>query len=383
MTNMAGTHQYGVHITTTAGCVAYRRDLSTGLVDATFDLSTISSNPLSLPLIDPTDGHFIVSIGVDADDVLHVSGNDHDDGTDHRYVSCPAAGFTTAANWTHHPGDFDSLGTGNPPGYTYNLFDRTSDGTLLWFLSQSEDRTNSVGRDWLGFKRVDSEWVPLVSDGHFAVTTADPDRVYMTGIECHPRLGQTDRVYVTGIWRMDDTDGDSQIEPWILYSDDLSTWRNIDGTSHTMPLTYADRTGATISTDPDYTQVRMGIAVDSEQRPYVVLKNGLSTDPEAYDIFVWLGSTWFGVPVSPLIGQIRPVAINGNLYLRHAQTGRVALKHQATGNLFRIGGPMQPGGIQPNHDPIRLRRHGIYSTCIGDGDTPVVYEYGNGVRRPT
>jgi hypothetical protein len=388
MSNVADTAQYGVHITTSGGGVVYRRSLSTGAVTDTFDLSTISSNPLSLPLDNQNDGHYGLSIGIDADDVIHIAGNDHDSqGTAQRYVSAPAAGFTTAGNWTHHPSDFASLATGGDNGgYTYYLFDRTSDGTLIWFMSQSESAASSIGRDWLGFKRVSGSWTALVSDGHFATCAGTPDRVYMNGVECYPRPGLSDRVFVYGIWRLTDTDPDTQEDPWLLYSDDLSTWRDIDGTAHTMPITYANRAGATITSAPAISAVqRLGIQIDpATGYPSIATRDGGTGDPEAYVRLYWDGAAWQSETISPLVGQISLVTIRGQRWIRHKhlQTAVTGLKNYATGATFRIGGPIIAGGIIPNHDPIRLRRHGIYSLCVGDGDIPVVYEYGNGVRRP-
>jgi Right handed beta helix region len=241
-------------------------------------------------------------------------------------------------------------------------------------------------------------WTP--TDGHFATTATSPpegeaNRVYVNGVHVEPNGGGAgiDRIHAYGCFRTNDSDADSQQAPWYLYCNNDGIWRNVDGTTHTMPLTWGNRTAALITSAPSFSRnTRMGVYVDPATGfPSVIVRNGNSvTDPAApsasYVRLSWNGTTWTTEEAAAgLSGELRDICIKGERWVRHGTSFRCALKHMASGKVIRIGGNVLTSGTvwSPNHCPVWLRERNIYAVNIGKGDTPVVYTFGNGAKLRT
>lgn len=388
---------YGAYIKTGGGAVAYRWHEPTNVYQ-TIDLSTVASNQLELPMFDLTDDHYSLVVGVDSQDNVFITGNHHDNLSSpakYHFLQCTnVSDFTNAASWaaasTAH---FINLATTPSAGnYTYSIFDRLTNGTLLHFMSQSEAPGNSRGRDWLAFKRVAGTWSALLaSGGHFATSAADDpqgttaDRVYINGIVVEPR-GANEYVHAWGIWRTEDELAASQQAPFYIYANasDLGTWyykRNGGDLAQTMPITWANRSTAEITSAPaTSTAIRLGIYIDPSTFYPAVTVRDINT--ATYKRLSWNGTAWASTDATARSGQPREFDIGGVLWVRHNTTGRVALTRVSDSKQILIGSNVVTAGenFSANPCPIWLRERGVFATCIGDGDTPLVFTLGNSVR---
>lgn len=395
---------YGVHIITSSDAVAFRWHEPTDTYQ-TILLSSVASNHLELPLFDPTDDHFCLAVGVDDQDNMFVAGNHHDHlggplggppTTTHVIRYNPASGsFTNSAAWsaasTAHYDGLDSEPGANPGTYTYHLFERLTNGTLLHFLSQSEIAGDARGRDWLGFKRINGAWSAIVSDGHFATTVNGPvgeaNRVYLGGVTVQPNGGGAgvDRTHVVGVWRIDNVFAESSRDPFYIYSDDLTTWRfrahPTNGTQ-TMPITWFNRAGATISSAPTIPYMGHGVYVDPDTGfPAVICTDG---DTGLTYRLTWTGTTWDSTLNATEGGQRRDVLLKGVRWRRASTaSGRLVLRRHSDNKTIALGTAIRISGVNfsANHDPIWLRERGVYAVNVGDGDSPKVVTWGRGARR--
>lgn len=145
-TDVNGTFQYGAVITLDWDVVVYKFNASTkAQVANSGRLSLLTGNPLFLP-INNIDVHYTIYCHIDGDGYIWVGGNTHTEplrlirSTNPNDVSA----WTTMYTGTNYP--FLNSGANSAE---YNIWNRTSDGTSLWFFSQPESPTNSRGRDWL------------------------------------------------------------------------------------------------------------------------------------------------------------------------------------------------------------------------------------------
>lgn len=402
---------YGTHITHDRGGLAFRYRISTGVMQ-TFDLSTIAGNPLELPLCPaadpacPNDDHYFLATAVGPNaagtaDHVNIVGNHHDNqgapsGTFH-YVRCTnVSDFTNAASWVAgaEPGanlDGEPAASGTAGGtYTYHWFERLSDGRLLWFMSQSETRSSSQGRDWIAFVRESGAWNPLDGIGNFATTENGPpteaDRVYVTGIKVEPNGGGAgvDKIHVMGIWRTNDTDPTSQQAPFYLYalSTDLTTWKAADGTVVSLPITWATRSAAEITGAPaTCASYRGGVYVDTNGRPSGVFED---QDTNNFVELAWNGSTWTSTSLTSLalLGEPIKVRVNGDEWYRTNSTRRVAFKRADGSQTVRVGPEVVTSGrnFSASWCPVTLREDGYLIMNVGEGNTPKMVTFGNGAR---
>lgn len=341
MTNMAGTYRYGVLIKQLDGSLrVWRQNLAkdengpvspapgTPATDAFvyFDIAIGSAlgNALGLPIQgggydqgagagNPFDDHYAFAIGVDSQDRLWIAGNHHAEANSWHLIRSAAANGDWDAAWQAAwviPADFTTA-SGNPR-FTYNHMDRTSDGTLVWFLSQEEDATQTRGRDQLAFylpPGAGTAWSKMLGAGalsaEFAVTVAtgpaitpatgeevtdppDPtrvaDRVYISGINISIDSQGVEWLHVFGIWRTGDKWGNTQQQPWYVKGTvtgfgTATNWKNVFGQAVTMPLTWGNRNAAgaviTIDSAPPVSRTYgLGCAIDQSGYPHVIVENG-------------------------------------------------------------------------------------------------------------
>ena len=371
MEDIAGDNHYGVIIRTSDGGATAFKQLrpppvgATGLevinfitrrtagldVLETFDLFSLPGNPLQLPvntwdgLPSGIDDHFGLAVGVDYLDRVWISGNARENFIDDKHSGPlhwtrydPALGdFDDPASWTSpaYPAVF--LACGPNFGHTYHRYARLSDGTLIFFLSQSEAGAAARGRDFLAFylnATTAGTWQPLITTrlapgldktavaypandapspvggGHFSQSTSAPsanvnndaalwagpaNRVYVSAIHVEVRSPTVDRLHVLGAWRTADADGRSQQQPYYLYCDNpvgnSGGWKTITGAAQVMPFAWV--TGfdnrvpsATIIPIGTIQQaVGTGIAIDDQGFPHFVLKNGAA--PQDSPLTIW------------------------------------------------------------------------------------------------
>lgn len=339
MTNTAGTYRYGVLIKQLDGSVrVWRQDLSkpcNGTAAAApgtgsesyvyFDITNGSAMGIALGLpikgggydqgaggSDPFDDHYAFCIGVDSQDRLWIAGNHHAETNSWHCIRSTAANGTWDTTWQNawvSVTDFTTA-SGNPR-FTYNHMERTSNGTLVWFMSQEEDATATRGRDQLAFylpPGTGTTWSKMLGTGtlsaEFATTVAvgpqispggteitdppDPtrsaDRVYIAGLNVSTDSSGVEWLHVFGIWRTTDKWGNGQQQPFYVKGQvsgfgTATNWRNVHGQQVTMPLTWGNRnaSGATITIDsapPVCRTYGLGLAIDPSGYPHVIVENG-------------------------------------------------------------------------------------------------------------
>lgn len=333
MTNMAGTYRYGIIIKKEDGSVrVFRQNLTkdpirgpvsaapgTPSTDAYVYFDIANGSPLGDALGLPIEGgdyegfggqfddHYAFAIGVDSQDRLWITGNQHTDVW--RAIRSEAANGAWDATWQNAwvvPTNFTSAS--GDDSFTYHIFDRTSNGTLLWFMSQ-EDPGGTRGRDWLAFYRppnAGTSWSKFfgsgVLDAEFATSElgsatvaadiTDPpqtgrvaNRVYVNGVNVVTDSSTgVEWIHVCGIWRTSDKWGNSQQKPWYVKGlvSGLGTnanWFTVRDEPKTMPITWAnkDEVGAVVSitsAPPISRTFGQGIAIDSDGYPHMIYENG-------------------------------------------------------------------------------------------------------------
>lgn len=376
----------------------FKRSVDTDTIVSTFDLSTIAGNPLNLP-VNPVDAHWGLAIGIHREsggDRLWVAGNSHADGGTYQgqpdgSLRLVKSAVGSISSWTSETAF--TTGTG-ANAHTYHIFNTLPNGTLMYFLDQAESTTNSRGRDWLAWCRLPgaTAWTPLLGSGNgeFAVTTADTpqgltaDRVYITYVYVDPDTGT---IWVMGIWRTFDEDGDSQQRPFIIKSNDLINWTNVNGDTQVMPISWSNFTGygiggwgSEVMSAPAFSRtLGIGIAIDSNNFPHVILREGSGlTSLECY----WDGNSWESQAVESVGATTAPNPVSitrrGNREMYHITqgTGRVRVRNLVADNSFNMGDEV-PSGYIPNFDPVALQRNRL-DVLIPIGNTPKVWTFGNG-----
>lgn len=424
MESVDGTKQYGVLIRADWGITVWRRVLPTvgHTADDRWTYYDLSLDPdaiaVGLDYINPVDDHWDVGIGVDDQNRLHVVGNSHQnlvwEGISSlRYVRSGADDIT---DW--HPGisgayPFSSTGVNN---HTYNQFERLADGTLLWFMSQGEAIGSSLGRDWIWTHLPPGSgttWkVPgnpsTTGAAHLAISETDTsgtvaNRVYVNGVFVVPAgwYGNTaQELHVHGIWRTLDEDATSQQQPFYFYSDNIalsiatagSHWRVAGGAAMTgFPLTWFNRATAQVTTAPSRsTNGSPCMVLDHFGQPHMLYRNGVgATD----FVRCWYSKSAAAWQSDPLLSGSDPLdpqdwsaggamaRVRNDLFFLASYGNRVKVHNLGSVNdhfSFVMGGPAT-NGYHALPEPCALRRHTV-SVMIPNGDTPAVYDFGNGYR---
>jgi hypothetical protein len=409
------------------GGFAYRWDLRTNSF-VTFNLMTMTAgggNPIELPFYDIEDGHYQLASAMDDQDKLHVLGNHHDGhpqpAAGMHYVVCndtSPSGFVNQASWVvpadAEPGaTLDSSADGGT--YTYQYFDRLSDGRLILFQSQSPARLNSRGRCVLAWiKSGGAAWAPLMggatANARFMQTDSsatldvEADRAYVGQLIIEPRNG-FDWVHFGGHWRTNDATADSQQQPFYLVakSTDFTQWYTADGliyprgasvypsTTRSMPITWFNRGAATITGLPGRNYLgSLSMWIDPNTGsdtapgfPTITIRNGdslggnlaagTSIPTNTWLNYTWNGSAWVFVTAPNFTGVMREFIIGGYRMVRTNQGTRVNLRNVATGKNVALGLKVRTNGtsFSPTPCPVWLRE-GKFVCNVNDGATPKV-----------
>lgn len=400
MENHAGTYQYGVALRESdRGVTLFRRDLSADPLLAgsydTFDLSSDStaSTALALPISATDDGHYKLGIGVDEQERIHLYGNGHAESLRYCRIawSPPSAPVVTVPSYA-----FSGTGANS---HTYCHFARTSDGTLLLFFDQQDNVSDSRGRDWLGYylpPGTGTTWLPILSgSGEFATSlngaAGTGNRVYLGGVVVDP----DDNIHVWGNYRTNDADADSATAAFYMKAaaadlPSTSAWKSVTGTTLSMPLTWANRTNALITSAPSWFRgAGCGVGL-TDGYPSIILSNGnsvgaglipgLSTFIRCYhnpSTAAWevTSLTAIGNSAGPSIVSLRGEAFTVGV----SPAGRIRLRNSAGGAVgatsFLLGSVI-PTHTEPYPDPVAMMR-GRLDFLVLDGDDPRVYSFGN------
>lgn len=342
---------------------------------------------------------------------------------------------------------------------TYHRFVHMPDKTLVYFRDQAEfvniaasgsgppgntSGDASHGRDWLltyraqgdgAFSGVgfDAEFpvefctTRTVAEGWVAgasIQLNEANRVYITGAVVEPTWGiHSGRLWVTGIWRTNDADGDYQMRPWIVYNDFLvdylNDWYSIDGTLMTMPLTYGNFGGvwpAGNFTAAEIPQIAAGpfgvvggvapivsrnvgadIVIDNDGHPHFIVQNGGSgtwagaVQPPGEALYVELfhdGADWQRREVDEYVSGAFPAItkIKGRvctITTRAYGGGRRWVAHDVeSGHEWYVGDEVT-AGMEAAPDPVALRIARRVDLLVPGGplgDTPGFASTGRGPR---
>lgn len=389
MTSMDGTYQIGVLIKLNWDVMVFKKDLVTGATTGLFNLSSVPAlvtygiTPIKSDALGGDD-HYGIACAIDDRNRTWVAGNSLALDTPHLIMSPP----NVISSWTTftfpYPGMSGSTGGANS---TYNLFQRLSTGRLIYHMDQRETSGNPNGKDNIAYTLAPGSdtWAPLVGTGEFLIApdTGTPERVYLNGTFVEgPDHPHPDRVWIMGAWRMAWSDPTTQVEPFILYNDtvtDQATWKRIDGTAQTMPVTYANTTGST--------------AVVPIAQPYFFPTNQMFVDRAGLPHFTnnpgagnthywWDGSAWQNETVAAGGRAAVFYLANGAKVFYKPVAGQVGVYRTGSTRVARCGDVDQVSGsgyASPFCDPIQQSR-GILHLLVPDGDTPEVCTFGDHAR---
>ncbi|WP_285189974.1 BNR repeat-containing protein [Rhodococcus sp. MEB041] len=277
-----GNDLYFAIYSTTGALIIHKRTLPLGSW-STFDLGTISGNPLVLPV--DTDSHNTVSIFVDAQGYIHVAANMHGDVM--RYVRSTNPRDITA--WTA-PGVTGSVET----QVTYPRFAMHPDGTLFLLY---RDGASGMGDLYLNRKNVGGAWTQLgkIADGK--TTSENP---YETRFVVD-RFG---RLNIGITWRPNGGDHNTNADVHFIRSDDKgATWKSVNGTAVALPLLHANSSARALATAATNSGIinQFGLDVDTQGRPHMALTlaDGTTPDRNVHHLW-WNGAAWVNDQVTNL-----------------------------------------------------------------------------------
>jgi hypothetical protein len=254
---------------------------------------------------------------VDAEDRLHVSGNQHagvlwQGQNGQHYIHSDGNWPPTWTDVSHSSCPWFDIAVVGSNSYTYNRMTRTPDGVSLWMMDQQDDTYWSRGRDILFWMKEPGAgalaWTPAAgTDGHFAVTDANlpqgvsADRVYVDDVV----VEANGRVWVLLHWRLWDTDGASSIDPCLVYTDTLgddTAWRNVEGDPVSMPISWATRAQCKIPLATAWGAAG-GLAIDIDGNPHMLIDNGTTRGGTLTSIVNELGATESLIDVNGVIDK--------------------------------------------------------------------------------
>jgi hypothetical protein len=422
MEDMDGVYQYGLCVRSDWGLTLFRRLIDADPLDSasydTYDLSADATAAAALDLPVPSDdNHYVVCIGIDEQDRIHLTGNTHFESQNYLYGtwSPPAAPSWTVPTWGSLP--WGSGGGANR--HTYNFMTRDSVGNLLWVMSQTDSLSATAGGDRVYYylpPGAGTTWLPALGTGvkEIASTNASPtgtaDRVYMFEPIVEPGAGANggDRIHHHGLWRTGDADADTQQQPFYLYHDEIGTndCYNAAGDPVTVPVTWDNRAAVQIDGAPGFSATQSHMAIDADGYPHLIVRNGNSVGAGVLsDAFgtmgthvrcYWNGTAWQIVRLSiGADGSLPPgiFRIRDDLYIgtSNGASNRINVRNRAAlpaagATLIKMGGPVDAsnpelglggGTWNPRPDPVALYRYGRLDFLVPDGDDPRVYSFGN------
>ncbi len=364
-----------------------------------FDLSTISGNPLGLPLQDPTDGHYGIALGVDGLGRIHLTGNNHND-PNKSVTSTNPLDITSWVDTSAAIGALLDTGTGWDDT-TYDKFVSLMDGTLLWWKPRGRD--GSLGRDIVQLRRGPAS-LSWTMDGNIYHAESDVNpatppesvRCYQFGQYVVDDGSQYGRLFVGAAFVEYIEEGEPFKDPTPLISSDGGIqYRNL-GTEGVI---------ATVGTDP-MIKFKCFSAGGAFGVDLGIVGNGLAEDPHngnllfvgpdwaTGEVRMWYKvpqETWAYVPFEdpgfscPTIhecgGDVYTMTCSNEAPVR-VKIRKINPTTFETDAVFYLGDNIgdQSGTINPMPDPIALREGRFEIMVAGgpDGLTPKVYGFGPG-----
>lgn len=214
-----GDQQYAIWTNDADAPIIAKRTLPQGPW-ATFDLSTITGNPLGAPT--ELDLHNNYSMAVDGLGFVHIAGNHHGDSM--RYTRSTTAGSITA--WTSGAGLSSPMTGLNENLVSYPRFVPLPDGRLLFFYRNGA----SAAGDWYvnRYDPATTTWTQLgkLFDGLSQAPTAS---AYTGKIYCDANGA----VHIFFMWAPFETAEDLS---YIRSTDAGQTWTTVTGAALTLPI---------------------------------------------------------------------------------------------------------------------------------------------------
>jgi hypothetical protein len=244
-----GDTQYAVWINDEKKPTIGKRTLPNGEW-STFDLSTITDNPLG---VIADDHHNTLSVAVDEDGYIHVAGNMHNNSL--RYVRSTSPNDITA--WAE-PGM-----TGvNEDSVTYPRFVKLLDGTLLLFYRNGvgAGNSNTYVNEYDSTAQTWSKLQNPLLDG-----MSDSEGPYLH----HIAVGNDGTIHLMFCWRAGASGNNQSDLSYAKSTDGGVTWLKSDGTPYSLPITHATA-DIIVPTDASGSGLlnHGGLEIDASGRPH-------------------------------------------------------------------------------------------------------------------
>lgn len=295
-------------------------------------LAGLAGNPFGMPVAN--DNHLALTVALDSDGYVYVAGGMHASVMRCIRFDTPGAvsgAFTDmAATLTVDSGEV----------YTYPTFASLSDGTLLLWIRRRVSGVNKwgvwrkpPGQAWAYGGTVLQDTASWLAYGTLTVTDDDTLRV--------------------GTWWSDAATELTKVDPGYIESVDAGvTWRNVSGTSVTLPLDYTGRSVQTTGFNPGgtYNDVVTATA-DENGRPAVCTPDLFN----AATLIRWNGSAWATTAVGvAFTSRARVINFRGSLWVVGVIDQRVTARDINAAATYHYGHRVHPD-FEPPVDPGALR----------------------------
>lgn len=284
-----GDTQYVIWLTSDKRAQVSKRTLPDGAW-STFDLSTITGNPLWVQGGHDSHDHYVV--GVDPDGYIHVAGNMHND-------PLRAAKSANPGDITSWVSETSMIGT-EETSVTYPRFIRSANGGPLFFTYR--EGGSGSGDQYLNMIEAGGSWqrVGKIIDGVTDSVNAYP------GVH----VGTDGRLHIAWCWRATSS-ADTNYDVCYAVRDTDGTWRKADGTAYTLPITPATAEVAVdIAQGADLFNA-FGVDTDSNGRPHIAYMSGDGASHSQLYHLTWNGSAWVNTAVTNF--QILHVDMGGTI----------------------------------------------------------------------
>lgn len=189
----------------------------------TFDLSTISGNPIGAV---GYDSHFFLSLGVSSDGKIHVTGNMHN--TALRYAVCSSVtGWNVAGNWAA-----GTMVGSQETDVTYPTFIDTDSGLLFFY----RDGVSSNGNGYINkYNATTGTWsraCQLFGNGQVAGSVNPTSNAYPTRFVVDKR----GTIHVAFTWRNTGAADANWAVCYAKSSDGGATWTDRSGSAYALPI---------------------------------------------------------------------------------------------------------------------------------------------------
>ena len=274
----------------------------------TYDLSLVTGNPLSAPVVD--DGHCTLSLARDADGRLHIAGAMHDFAL--RYVRSTNPDDITA--WASST----MVGT-QETSVTYPQFVTCDDGTLLFFYRNGTSLAGDL------YVNVYSTATDTWSRRAHLLTGTLIDSADENGYIDQPMVADDGTLAVWAVWRIGSTFTTTHDICYAKSADNGVTWTSVSGTALTLPLRPP---GSTVGTAGSVAPIafahaggsgaglinQCGAVFDTVNRPHTARWLYDLADKTIYRLhhYYWTGSAWVDEVVHTIAG---PSSTSGTIDL--------------------------------------------------------------------